>query len=538
MVFSGIFKKSNIVGIEVGSSSVKLAQFRKKEEGFHLSKASIIEMVPCWQESGKEKELMAALSRGLKGIDIVNSAFVVIINCSKTAVKRILLPPMPKEEVHESIKIEAKKYFPFPINDVYLDFELLGEVSRGGVRKNEWLVATTQKQTVDRILAVLSKFNISPISFVPSVYALGKLLETIQFRDNKAKCFIDIGSYYTDITIFSGSGGRASSERIKNGLVFSRKVPIAGGSFTKALTTRVTSNDGSKLQISLEEAEKIKRGVGMSSEGEWKMPSGSISMTQIAAMLRFPLEQLINEIRRCLGFYREKSGAEEIGSLILLGAGSALKGLPEFLTKELGVKVELAQFSEEIKIETGLIKEDDKKLFYQLAAVFGAALGQRGGVNLIPPHIKEERKYFLQRVVIQSVIVVAIVISGFVNIGLRAKSDNMRSKLTAVQQDLESLQPKLKLALSNAVAVNEPYWEDTFKEMSNIIPSDTYLTEVIMQDGSIKLRGVVISGEAEKSLSEFINNMEKGMFSQVQLVFAKDSKEKKCSEFELDCSIE
>jgi Tfp pilus assembly PilM family ATPase len=93
-------------------------------------------------------------------------------------------------------------------------------------------------------------------------------------------------------------------------------------------------SDKGKIKLSLEEAERIKREVGIPPEGESKMIDDKILTTQLLSMIRSPLEQLVNEIDRCFDYYREESGGGKIDSLMLFGGGALLKGLQQFLVQK------------------------------------------------------------------------------------------------------------------------------------------------------------------------------------------------------------
>ena len=108
--------------------------------------------------------------------------------------------------------------------------------------------------------------------------------------------------------------------------------------------------------------------------------------------------------------------------------------------------------------------------------------------------------------------------------------------------ELSSLGPQLKQAGGQSQAykilADEPYWEDVFKELGNTIPADIYLTELSMKNKTIKIRGLIVSEEKERLLSDFIRGLERGIFKKVTLVTTKEMKEKTANEFELKCRVD
>ena len=104
--------------------------------------------------------------------------------------------------------------------------------------------------------------------------------------------------------------------------------------------------------------------------------------------------------------------------------------------------------------------------------------------------------------------------------------------------EYSSLRPQLSQVKAQSLLADEPYWEDIFKELSIIIPADIYLTEFSLQNKTIIMKGVVVSGEREESLSNFILALEKGLFKNVKLVTTKETRERAANEFELICAID
>jgi type IV pilus assembly protein PilM len=189
-----IFKKNYIIGLDIGSSSVKIARFVKREDGLHLLGADLKEIAFVEDEALREKEILTALKSLLKGVEISKSKFMVSIDCPQTAIKKITMPYMPIGELRDSLMLGAKNHFPFSITQAQVDFEILGDIVEKGVKKYQILVATSPKKTIDRYLSMLSKVNIKPASFIPSSLALQRTVENFSFpQTDTAKAVLEIG---------------------------------------------------------------------------------------------------------------------------------------------------------------------------------------------------------------------------------------------------------------------------------------------------------------------------------------------------------
>lgn len=521
----GLFQKAFIVGLDIGSTSIKLAQFVKGEDGLYLARASMRELSYASNEESHEKEVLSILQDLLQGIDIKKTKFIVVVTSPATALKMVTVPYMPKEELRESIKLTAKSLFPFPIDKSFLDFEIVEDFVEKGVRKYRLLVATSPVETVKNSLSLLSKLDIRPDSFIPASLGLQKVAERYHPDKARTMAFLEIGRYFTELDIFKG----------KN-LVFSRRIPVSGEDFTKSMMAALVSDTG-RTELSFDKAERIKRDIGIPAVGESKIVDGNISTAQILSMVRLPLEQLASEIDRCFGYYKEERGeGEDIDSLVLFGGSSALKGMGEFLSEELKIETICGDSLEGIKIAPGVIVEKDK-VSSRFAVAIGSALTGGKGINLLPEEIKGEAALIFKRTTLEVIAVTVILTLTFLYVGMRLQVANFQKRISVSRLELASLGPQMKeletQRLVDRILKGRPYWEDVFKELSNVTPPNIYFTALDMQGRDIKVYGIAVSKEPEKDLSSFILTLEKGLFNNVKLVTTKEIKEKSANEFEI-----
>ncbi len=410
-----IFKKDFIIGLDIGIGSIKIAQFIKKEEGLHLVKEDLREIKESQDATLYEQEIVSTLKELFSGIDLKKSKVIATVNCSQTDVKKMIAPYMPKAELKEGISLVAKNYFPFPVDESFLDFEILGDTLEDGVKKYEIVVAASPKITVYKELALLQKAGIKPAALVPDVYALKKAAEhtSVPQKESRVACFMDIGKFHTELIILKGQYPE-----------FSRKIPLCGDDFTKAMTGALVSDRG-RTELTLEEAEKIKQEIGIPSADETRIIDGKISTAQIKSMLMTPQERLIEEVARCFDYYREKSKGAKIESVVLSGGGASLKGLTKSLSDGLGTEVRLIDSS-------------------RFALAMGAALSRGEGINLLPFEVKEASKIILRRGAFEAAATAVIVIMVLIYIGMRIELNNLRKKISGASLELSSLQQELK----------------------------------------------------------------------------------------------
>ena len=131
-----LFRSGGIVGLDIGSSYIKAVQLKESRAGYELelfemeaiSPELIVEgsIIDSFRLTESLKELVRRAK--IKG----RAAALAISGHSSVIIKRISLPEMSEEELGESIKFEAEQYVPFDIEDVNLDFQILGPKEEPG----------------------------------------------------------------------------------------------------------------------------------------------------------------------------------------------------------------------------------------------------------------------------------------------------------------------------------------------------------------------------------------------------------------------
>ncbi|MCK5083901.1 MAG: pilus assembly protein PilM, partial [Candidatus Omnitrophica bacterium] len=112
----------SVIGIDVGTSSVKVIQMENVDGKLTAVKSAFVDIggVP-----GSQEEALASLKTALIGIDTKGAKVVAIVNCLQTCTRKIVAPHMPKKELTQAVRWEAKNAIPFSIDEALMDFEIL-----------------------------------------------------------------------------------------------------------------------------------------------------------------------------------------------------------------------------------------------------------------------------------------------------------------------------------------------------------------------------------------------------------------------------
>ena len=519
-------KKHFIVGIDIGSSSIKIAQFKKVDSDLMLVYSNVVEFS---QEAGPDTKL-TTLNKALGGIDIKKSEFICVINCPGTFTLELTVPYMSHSELTEAVKWQARKFIPFIAEDTEVDFQIQGEVNEKGTKHLRILVSLSPKKTIAENLSLLNQAGIKPTSLIPAPLALKSLIDRLGAVKDETLAILEIGANITEIVIFKS-----------NMPVFNRKIPVTGMDFTKSFNTKLASERG-VLELSLKESEQIKRICGIPKVASQELIDGKISCIQAISLMRPVLERLSNQISQSFDYYHESWSPDKINRLIIYGGGAKLKGLDEFLASELNIKVELGDCVAGVdKLEGALKKEDS----LQLDLAIGAALNRSKDINMLPLELKTQTQKSVWGAAFKATVTAVILILAFVYIGMQIQLSNFNKKLTAQDLLLKVLGPQLKeareqLEINNVI--NElPFWEDIFRELSNVLPDNLYLTNMVIDSDNMVLKGVILSKEfrMEEVLSQFMLGLENGIFKEVSLVSTQKKQEPfESLEFEIKCKLE
>ena len=128
-------KSKNLVGLDVGSSAIKLVELKEKKPGsYQLLRVGLEPLSPEAIVDGSIMDssmVVETIQRLNAAQNVKNSNFATSLSGHSVIIKKISLPAMSNEELAESIQWEAEQYIPFDINDVNLDYVPLTPAGTG-----------------------------------------------------------------------------------------------------------------------------------------------------------------------------------------------------------------------------------------------------------------------------------------------------------------------------------------------------------------------------------------------------------------------
>lgn len=308
-------KKKDIIGVDIGASSIKLVQLRESKGVYHLSAIGVAPLPPeaivdgAIMDATTVVEVVDSLVKSL-GLKVANVA--TSISGHSVIIRKIRMQIMTEEEMESSIQWEAEQYIPFEISEVNLDFQILGPDENDPTQMNVILVAA-KKDFVNDYVAVFKECGLTPLVMDIDCFAMENAYE--------ANHDIDEGSV---VALVNMGCSAMNVNVLKEGVsVFTRDITVGGNLFNEELQKR--------LGVSSEEAEALKLG------GE---VSGA-DMDSVASVMGDALESLLQEVQRSLDFFSATASDDQIQKVYVTGGVSRHASVRPKLAERLGLDVEL-----------------------------------------------------------------------------------------------------------------------------------------------------------------------------------------------------
>lgn len=350
---ASLFKKSDLVGLDIGTSSIKAIQLKRAGKGFDLVHLGMAPLPPETIVDGVIMDgnaVVSAVNQIYAESGIKTKEVAVAVSGHSVIVKKIRMAQMKEEELRESIRWEAEQYIPFAIEDVNIDFQIIGPPTTQSPEMEVLLVAV-KKDVVNAYQAVISSAGLNTIVVDVDAFALeNSYTISYEIRPNELIALVNLGAAVMTINI------------LRDGVsTFTRDSAFGGSRYTEAIQKG--------LALSYDQAESLKMGGEV--EGH--------SFAEAEAIIKEVNNELAGEIRRSFDFFRSASQDDQIHQLVLSGGSARLPGLLEFLSQRLEIPGEIADPLRNIKADPK--RFDPEYLHFiapQTAIAVGLALRQVG----------------------------------------------------------------------------------------------------------------------------------------------------------------
>jgi type IV pilus assembly protein PilM len=337
-------KKKDIVGVDIGSSAVKLVQLRELKGGYQLQNIGIL---PLPAEAIVDNTLMDSSSivetvkNLLLSLDIKAKEAACSISGNSVIIRKISLPIMPVEELEDQIHWEAEQYIPFDINDVNVDFQILNPDEQDPSKMNVLLVAS-KKDIINDYLAVFAEAGLKLVVVDVDSFAVQNAYENNYLPEpDEVVALVNIGASIINLNI------------VRDGFsLFTRDVQMGGSLYT----------------------EEIQKQFGINSEAAemMKLSAASSEDQRLKDILQRVNETIALEMRRSLDFYNSTAGEGRISKVYLSGGAAKTAMLVDAVQQRLSLPVEILNPFLRVVVSE---KEFDPEYLEEIAPLVTVAVG-------------------------------------------------------------------------------------------------------------------------------------------------------------------
>jgi len=355
-------KKNQLVGLDIGSNSVKLVEIEDAKKGKVLKNFGIIGLPQdaIVEGSIKEMEIVSSAIKTLyKHLKVKNKNVVTSISGYSVIVKKISVQKRGEAELEATIQDEAEQYIPFDINDVNLDYEILspgeGKEEEAGAKEDkgfmEVMLVAAKKDIVEDYVSLLHLTGLTPAILDVDAFAVQNAFELSSQDVSGCYAIVNVGAEELGINA------------IKNGVsIFTRDSSYGGYQINEAIM--------SKFGVSYEEAEKIKLG-GAKLESKERDGLEDIFSSVVSGW--------VNEIKRALDFLTTTYPDETIEKIYASGGSCRIPGFQKYL--EIETEIPVVEMNPFANLQINDKVFDPKYLSYmapQAAVAVGLALRSIG----------------------------------------------------------------------------------------------------------------------------------------------------------------
>lgn len=340
------------IGLDIGSSSVKAVQLRRKGAGWALHAFGMQPLVPQTIVDGtimdqgavsdSVRQLWSRLRLKQKDVAIAIAGHSVII-------KKIAVPQMARETLAANIRSEAEHHIPFGRDDVEIDYHVTNPSSASG--QTELLLVAAKKEVVADYVQVVRDAGLSPLVVDVAAFASQNGFEhNYPLDPREMVVLINIGAAISNINI------------VRSGVsLFTRDVTIGGNAYTEEIQKQ--------LAIAADEAEAYKIGGNQGEDG--------VVPQEVLRVMDGVSEVMAGEFQRSLDFFLATTADANVTRIMLAGGSSKISSLHRAIERRSRLPVEVVDAWRRIEIDPSL----DRAYLaaHSPEALIGVGLAMRGG---------------------------------------------------------------------------------------------------------------------------------------------------------------
>lgn len=344
-------RKQSLVGLDIGSHSVKVVELEAQpNKTYRLVNWGVSQPLAEAIVEGEimDRQLVTdAISNLLESRGIKSRHVVAAVSGRAVIVKKILMNKLSAADAQQAIYWEAEQHVPYDINDVSLDFEILGPAPNDPKQMQVLLVAAKKDMVMSFSDLIRDAGLVPTIVDVDSFAAQNAIEANYDIGESEVVAILNVGSEMTNINIVQGGVP-----------YFTKDLQVGGNTFTEAVQR--------KFNIGQSEAAAVVRG-----EAGQGLEAGPV--------IEQACEGVATALDRAQAYLRTSGEAGAIGRIMLCGGSALTPGLEGFLARRFGVTTEIVNPLARIQYDPALFAgQDVGKVAPLLTVGIGLALRRQG----------------------------------------------------------------------------------------------------------------------------------------------------------------
>lgn len=311
-------KGKHCVGLDIGSSAVKLCVLKGTKRGLQLHAFDHAPLPPETIVDGallNASVVADAISELLNRHKVRAKEAAMSVAGNTVIIRKITLPMMTQEELRESIQWEAEQYIPFDIKEVYIGHEVITHRKDQG--QMDVVLVAAKKEMIDDYQNVCLDAGLKPRVMDVDAFALQNAYEVnYSFLQGETVVLLDVGNSVVTMNV------------VTDGVtMFTRDLSLGGADITEEIQKQ--------LNITYQEAEKYKTG------GSPGVHTDEVLPQEVEKIIGEKAEGIANEIQRSLDFYSATASESRIDKIMLAGGTAAIPSLVRTIERISGIPAEV-----------------------------------------------------------------------------------------------------------------------------------------------------------------------------------------------------
>ncbi len=307
-------RKQQLVGLDIGSSYVKIVQLAEKGAEFKLLNLGVVPLPSGTVKEGRvlnSEALVQCVKVLTKNLKVKEKKVASAVSGYEVMIKKLEIPVMTEEELNARMQTELRQYIPYSLEEVDVDYEILG-ISKERSGNMDVLLVAAKKESIRDYVSAVEACGLNVHVLDVDYFALNNALEMTQGFREDCLALIDIGSHKALMCI-----------AVQGVPVFTRGLAIGGEQITEQISEQ--------LKVTLEEAERLKLGDA----------SLGISTAELERVFVSVIQSWVGECKRAIDFYHSNYPDNGLKKIYLSGGSCRLPGLEQVFREHMDVEVSI-----------------------------------------------------------------------------------------------------------------------------------------------------------------------------------------------------